>query len=41
VVKALSLGAHDYWTKPMDAEHVRTSLPRLLDEVVRRRRGAA
>jgi CheY-like chemotaxis protein len=40
VVKALSLGAHDYWAKPMDVDHVTTSLARLLDEVARRR-GAA
>lgn len=37
VVKALSLGAHDYWAKPMHAEHVTTSLARLLDELPRRR----
>jgi CheY-like chemotaxis protein len=37
VVKALSLGAHDYWAKPMDIEHVTTSLARLLDELARRR----
>jgi len=37
VVKALSLGAHDYWAKPMHAEHMTTSLARLLDELARRR----
>ena len=40
VVKALSLGAHDYWAKPIDVEHVTTSLARLLGELTRRR-GAA
>jgi DNA-binding response OmpR family regulator len=37
VVKALSLGAHDYWAKPIDVEHVTARLTRLLDELTRRR----
>ncbi len=37
VVKALSLGAHDYWAKPMDVDQVTTSLARLLDGLPRRR----
>jgi CheY-like chemotaxis protein len=36
VVKALSLGAHDYWAKPIDVDQVTRSLARLLDEVARR-----
>jgi CheY-like chemotaxis protein len=37
VVKALSLGAHAYWAKPMDVEQVAASLQHLLDDLVRRR----
>ena len=37
VVKALSLGAHAYWAKPMDLEQVAASLQRLLDDLARRR----
>jgi DNA-binding response OmpR family regulator len=37
VVKALSLGAHDYWAKPIDIAHVTVRLKRLLDELTRQR----
>jgi DNA-binding response OmpR family regulator len=33
VVKALSLGAHDYWQKPLDIERVSRELGRLLDDI--------
>ncbi len=37
VVKALSLGAHAYWAKPIDVEQVAASLQLLLDELAQRR----
>ena len=37
VVKALSLGAHAYWARPMDVEQVAASLQLLLDDIARRR----
>ena len=36
VVKALSLGAHEYWAKPINVEQVAASLRRLLDDVAER-----
>jgi CheY-like chemotaxis protein len=33
VVKALSLGAHAYWSKPIDGAQVTASLQLLLDEI--------
>ena len=36
VVKALSLGAHDYWAKPIDVALVSAGLVRLLREAVPR-----
>jgi len=37
VVKALSLGAHDYWAKPIDAQRVSASLVGLLREIAEHR----
>jgi CheY-like chemotaxis protein len=37
VVKALSLGAHAYWPKPIDVGQVATSLQILLDDLAARR----
>jgi CheY-like chemotaxis protein len=37
VVKAMSLGAHDYWPKPLTAERVRDGVTRALAEMAARR----
>ena len=37
VVKAMSLGAHDYWPKPLTAERVRDGVKRALVDVAARR----
>jgi CheY-like chemotaxis protein len=37
VVKAMSLGAHDYWPKPLTAERVRDGVTRALADVAARR----
>jgi CheY-like chemotaxis protein len=37
VVKALSLGAHAYWPKPIDVDQVAASLQILLDDLAGRR----
>ncbi len=37
VVKAMSLGAHDYWPKPLTAERVRDGVARALADVAARR----
>ena len=37
VVKAMSLGAHDYWPKPLTAERVRDGVTGALAEVAARR----
>jgi CheY-like chemotaxis protein len=41
VVKAMSLGAHDYWPKPLDAERVIGGVTRALADVAAIRRRAA
>ena len=37
VVKAMSLGAHDYWPKPLTAERARDGVTRALADVAARR----
>jgi len=37
VVKAMSLGAHDYWPKPLTAERVRDGVTRALADMAARR----
>lgn len=37
VVKAMSLGAHDYWPKPLTAERVRDGVTRALSDMAARR----
>ena len=37
VIKAMSLGAHEYWPKPLSSEKVATDLPRLLRDARRSR----
>lgn len=41
VVKAMSLGAHDYWPKPLNAERVMGGVTRALGEVAAARARAA
>jgi len=37
VIKAMSLGAHEYWPKPLSFDKVATDLPRLLHDARRAR----
>ena len=39
IAKAMSLGAHDYWRKPLDADRLAETLVRVLGEGADRRRG--
>jgi CheY-like chemotaxis protein len=41
VVKAMSLGAQEYWRKPLDAQRVWASLRRLLDSAAKQKAEAA